>query len=41
VYRAHEITADEFFGRGPYGAPLPAEAVIQMIERMRREGPGA
>lgn len=37
--RSHEISADEYFGRGSYGAPLPAEALVGMIERMRREGP--
>ncbi len=33
------ISADQFFGRGAYGAPLNGEAVIQTIERMRRAGP--
>lgn len=33
------IEADQFFGRGQYGAPMPGEAIIQKIERMRREGP--
>lgn len=37
--RIQKITADEFFGRGSYGAPIPAEAIVQHIERMRREGP--
>lgn len=39
VARFHLISADEFFGRGSYGAPIPAEAIVQHIERMRREGP--
>lgn len=33
------ISAAQFFGMGNYGAPLSGEAIIQMIERMRREGP--
>jgi hypothetical protein len=35
------ITAAQFFGRGAYGAPLPGDAVIGMIENMRRAGPPA
>lgn len=34
-----QITADEFFGRGKHGAPLPGDALISMVERLRREGP--
>ena len=41
VLKTIEIGADEFFGRGKYGAPIPAEALIQHIERARREGPPA
>jgi len=33
------ISADQFFGRGAYGAPLSGEYLIQAIERMRRAGP--
>jgi hypothetical protein len=33
------ITAAQFFGRGAYGAPLPGDAVIGMIENMRKAGP--
>lgn len=33
------ISADQFFGRGQFGAPLPGDAVIGMIENMRRAGP--
>ena len=36
--RTHEISAAEFFGRGRFGAPLPAEALVQAIERLRRQG---
>lgn len=39
VVRTAVISADQFFGRGTYGAPLEGVHVIQMIERMRREGP--
>jgi len=37
--RSQEISAAQFFGRGQYGAPMPAEAILQHIERMRRQGP--
>lgn len=37
--RTHEIKADEFFGRGQFGAPLPGESLISAIDRMRRQGP--
>lgn len=33
------IKADQFFGRGTYGAPITGEWIIQAIERLRREGP--
>ncbi len=39
IVRAETITADQFFGKGSYGAPLDGQAIIGMIERMRREGP--
>lgn len=41
VLKTIEISTDEFFGMGKYGAPIPAEALIQHIERARREGPPA
>ena len=31
-----EITGDQFFGRGGYGAPISGEQLIGMIERLRR-----
>lgn len=34
-----EIGADEFFGRGAYGAPLSGDGLIQKIEQQRRRGP--
>lgn len=37
--RSIEIDADQFFGRGKFGAPLPGEAVISMVERLRKMGP--
>ncbi len=37
--RTETISANQFFGTGSYGAPLEGQAIIQMIERMRREGP--
>lgn len=33
------IEADQFFGRGQYGAPIDGSALIGQIENMRREGP--
>jgi len=39
MVRSYEISSAEFFGRGNYGAPLPAEAIVQHIDRMRRQGP--
>jgi hypothetical protein len=37
--RSIEISADQFFGRGGYGAPMQAETLFAMIERLRRQGP--
>ena len=37
--RTAVIDADYFFGRGQYGAPMDGSALLQTIERMRREGP--
>jgi hypothetical protein len=37
--RSIEIEADQFFGRGKYGAPMPAEAIVGMVERLRKQGP--
>lgn len=39
--RTHEIGSAEFFGHGRFGAPIPAESLIQAIERLRRQGPPA
>lgn len=41
LIRSREVafSADQFFGHGQYGAPLPGDAVISAIERMRRAGP--
>jgi hypothetical protein len=33
---SHLISAAEFFGRGEFGAPMPAEKVVQHINRLRR-----
>lgn len=33
------IEADQFFGRGQFGAPMDGSALIGQIENMRREGP--
>jgi hypothetical protein len=37
--RTRTILADEFYGRGRFGAPMPAEALALAVEQMRREGP--
>ena len=37
--RTHLIDGDMFFGNGQYGAPMEGAALINHIERMRREGP--
>jgi hypothetical protein len=37
--RIEDISADQFFGRGGFGAPLTGEHLIMAIERMRRAGP--
>lgn len=31
-----EIPADQFFGRGAYGAPMDGAALIRMIDSLRR-----
>lgn len=35
-----EIPADQFFGRGDYGAPLSGDQLIGMVQRLRRQGAG-
>ena len=39
VVRSQTISADQFFGRGAYGAPMEGSALVGMIENMRRAGP--
>ncbi len=34
--RSIEIPADQFFGRGRYGAPMSGDYVVGMIDRLRR-----
>ena len=36
--RVIRISAEQFFGRGSYGAPMPADAIVQHIERLRKLG---
>ena len=38
--RSFEIDADQFFGRGKYGAPMSGEQLIAAVERLRKQGPG-
>ncbi len=37
--RSIEIPADQFFGRGGYGAPMSGDQVIAMVNQLRRAGP--
>ncbi len=37
-YRTIDISADQFFGRGAYGAPIEGIALTSMIENLRRLG---
>lgn len=38
-YRTIDISADQFFGHGAYGAPMEGVALTSMIENLRRLGP--
>ena len=35
--RALTIPADQFFGRGGYGAPMSGDQLVGMINRLRKE----
>lgn len=37
--RSVEIPADQFFGRGTYGAPVSGEHLINLVDKLRRDGP--
>lgn len=37
--RSIEIDADQFFGRGRFGAPMSGDQLIGMVERLRKQGP--
>jgi hypothetical protein len=37
--RTQIISADQFYGRGSFGAPVEGQALIAAIDRMRRLGP--
>lgn len=37
--RSVQISADEFFGRGGFGAPITGDRLIGMVEKLRRDGP--
>ena len=36
--RAIAIDADQFFGRGRFGAPMSGEQLLGIVDRLRREG---
>lgn len=35
--RSIEIPADQFFGRGQFGAPMSGEQLIGMVDKLRRQ----
>ena len=35
------ITADQFFGRRGYGAPMTGDDMLRIIEKLRKAGPKA
>ena len=37
--RSVEISADRFFGRGQFGAPMGGNEIIGMVDKLRRGGP--
>jgi len=37
--RSVEIPADQFFGRGGFGAPMTGDQLIGMVDQVRRQGP--
>jgi hypothetical protein len=34
--RSIAISADQFFGRGAYGAPMSGDQIVAMVDRLRR-----
>jgi hypothetical protein len=34
--RSIAISADQFFGRGAYGAPMSGDQLVTMVDRLRR-----
>ena len=36
--RSITIDANQFFGRGSFGAPMSGEQLIGMVEKLRRQG---
>lgn len=36
--RSLTINADQFFGRGQFGAPMTGEQLIGMIDKLRKQG---
>ena len=37
--RSIEVPADQFFGRGGFGAPMTGDQLIGLVDRVRRQGP--
>jgi hypothetical protein len=37
--RSVTIDADQFFGRGRFGAPMGGDQLIGVVERLRKSGP--
>jgi hypothetical protein len=38
VFSTLDISADQFFGRAGYGAPIQGDWLVQQIDRMRKAG---
>ncbi len=36
--RSIQIDADQFFGRGQFGAPMSGEQLIGMVDKLRKQG---
>jgi hypothetical protein len=37
--RSTEIDADQFFGRGRYGAPMSGDQLVGIVNNLRKQGP--
>ena len=37
--RSVEVDADQFFGRGRYGAPMSGDQLVGIVNNLRKQGP--